>query len=291
MLTQQYDSTSCWVRRDEYTADRKYYQVDLGLVEIPINIPQDAEEVNLSHNQINMIKAHTFVRLLQCTKLDLDSNMISEVENGGFNGLSAVTDLDIGNNRLQFLYLNTFSDMKNCKMLHLLVFISLYHNNLRTLKAGTFQGLVAVKYLWINKNKINSIEDNTFSKLKELVSLQLSGNDLETLNQGMFYGLSSLRVLYLEGNDLKHLPVDVFTHLPRPLKLELHKDRQNLRKDNPFQCDADLGWLRQEELQGTITWYSRFSPHKLRCANRIDWDSWDCDLTLQHSRGRYISGE
>ena len=123
------------------------------------------------------------------------------------------------------------------------------------------------------------------------MSLQLSGNDLETLNEGMFYGLSSLRVLYLEGNDLKHLPVDVFTHLPRPLKLELHKDRQNLRKYNPLQCDADLCWLRQEELQGSITWYSRFSLHKLRCANGIDWDSWDCDLTLKHSRGRYISGE
>ena len=74
--------------------------MDLGLIEIPTNIPQDAEEVHLYHNQINMIKPHTFVRLLQCTKLDLDSNMISEVKNGGFNGLSAVTDLDIGNNRL-----------------------------------------------------------------------------------------------------------------------------------------------------------------------------------------------
>ena len=155
MRTQQYDSTSCWVRRDEYTADRKYYKVDLGLIEIPTNIPQDAEKVHLSYNQINMIRVHTFVSMLQCTKLDLDSNRISEVENGAFNGLSAVTDLDNGNNRLQFLYLNMFSDMKNCKMLQLL------HNDISDIESESFNGLSQVQYLSLYHNNLITLKAGT----------------------------------------------------------------------------------------------------------------------------------
>ena len=81
LLTQQYKSTLCedwfmfeWPEpRDEYT-DRKYYKMALGLIEIPTDIPEDSIEVYLSYNNITKIKANTFSRLANCTRLFLQRN-------------------------------------------------------------------------------------------------------------------------------------------------------------------------------------------------------------------------
>ena len=80
----------------------------------------------------------------------------------------------------------------------------------------------------------------------------------------MFSGLESLEALHLTYSHLTTLPADVFSHLPRPLELGL--------QGNQRQCNAAVCWVKQEELQGTIT-----IQHKPICANGVEWDSWTCD--------------
>ena len=129
-----------------------------------------------------------------------------------------------------------------------------------------FQGLVSLEYLEIHFNIISFIEDNTFANLMRLKELNLAVNRLESLGPGIFCGLDSLSWLDLRENRLTTLPVDVFNHLPHPLQLKLN--------NNSLQCDAALCWLRQEELNGTITWYP-FGGRPI-CANEVSWEKWRC---------------
>ena len=235
----------------DYAADKKYNKVNLTLTGIPADIPAEATEVHLQWNNITIIEGNVFSRLTQCSVLELDHNEINEIESGAFNGLSKLKDLRLSSNRLS------------------------------KLSIGTFQGLVTVEELWVNYNRINTIEDNTFANLKKLRIIWLDNNHLDTLTPGMFAGLDSLEHLTLELNSLTKLPADVFSHLPRPLTLGLQDAVFHRTPDNELQCDAELCWLKQEELQGNITWYIYCKypsyPYKPRCADGIVWDTWICD--------------
>ena len=118
-------------------------------------------------------------------------------------------------------------------------------------------------------NNINLIEDNAFIGLKSLEDLDLHSNKLETLTPGIFCFLDSLRKLNLKKNRLTSLPADVFNHLPRPLRVDV--------SDNPLECDAALCWLKQEELNGNITYLNYLG--RPTCAKEVNWFTWFCNET------------
>ena len=250
MMTQQLGSNLCQQPRDEYTVDRKYYNVSQGLTEIPTNIPEDAVEVYIGGNAIDTLKANAFSGLSACIILELDDNEISEVEPGAFNGLGNVTRLILRNNWLN------------------------------SLKVGMFEGLVAVDYLSCFRNRISAIEDNTFVILMRLKYLFLGHNHLLSLSPGAFCGLQSIDVLWLQSNRLTSLPEDAFRHLPRPLKLFV--------SGNLLQCDADLCWLKYEELNGTITWIDGVYNSPPTCVKAVNWDIWSCNDTGEVSNVQHV---
>ena len=132
---------------------------------------------------------------------------------------------------------------------------------------------MAIQRLEIQSNNLSSIEDNTFLNLNKLEALFLLNNNLKTLSSSVFCGLTSLNALHLELNHLSTLPADVFSHLPRPLILGL-TFHPNDTLYNLLKCDSQLCWLKQEELQGNITWKTWFVVSKPRCADGTNWDSW-----------------
>ena len=147
-----------------------------------------------------------------------------------------------------------------------MTWLNLADNQLTSLKVGMFQGLVVLEYLILSGNNISSIEDNTFVNLTRLEGLFLNGNRLESLSPGTFCGLESIVELSLSNNRLTSLPQDVFIPLPRPLSPN--------PSGNPPQCYSALCWLKQEELNGTIKFYSFSKPS---FANGVNWDSWSCN--------------
>ena len=298
--------------RDEYTADREYWKWNQNLKEIPNDIPADALKVDIAFNDITTVRANVFAHLTQCKILHLGTNGISEIEPGAFNGLIALTNFEIWRSELERLFANMFSNLKNCRHMRIQLsritevepgsfngLTSLRHlylsrnDRLNILRAGMFHGLIAIHTLWVSHNGINTIDDGTFANLKTLEVLFMNQNDLETLRLGIFFGLVSLKNLYLDRNRLTTLSADVFRHLSRPLKLTLHNKVANLTTDNPLKCDVRLCWLKQEELQGNITWsyYDTDSspdrPFKPRCTDGIDWETFTClekgDVSQSHN--------
>ena len=203
------------VPRDEFTTDRKYYKIRQELTEIPSDIPANAVWVYITHNSITKVEANGFSRLSNCIRLYLNNNHIKEVESGSFNGLNRLEQLDLGFNQVTLL------------------------------KEVMFQGLETVQEINFYSNSMNFIADNAFANLQNLERLVLGRNNINTLSSKSFSGLHSLKHLLLHENNITSLPEDVVNHLPRPLQLGIFS--------NPLRCDANLCWLKEEMLQGTIT--------------------------------------
>ena len=283
VLTHQYKSTVG-------QSGQKYFKWDNRLTEIPADIPPGVVEVTIYSQSITTIKTNTFLQLSQCARLRLGPK-IFEIESGAFNGLTALTYLSLGY-RLERLYINMFSGISSCEILDLgrnqiseiepgsfskmnnLDTLYLNSNSLTTLKAGTFQGLLSARTLILENNTIKLIKEDAFISLKTIEKLDLSRNLLEILNPVTFCGLDSLRRLSLKRNRLTTLSADVFNHLPRPLSLDL--------TGNQLECNATLCWLKQEELDGTITWNDDVYNFLPKCANEENWHTWYCSKTSNY---------
>ena len=254
MLTHQYKSTFGQSRYDRF---------DDELTEIPTDIPSKVFIVRIYSNKLTTIKAHTFSQLSWCKGLGLGSN-ISEIEPGSFNGLGNLEGLVLNDNRLTALRSDMFRVLSKCTTMYL------HDNRISEVETGSFNGLSAVRDLKLDRNRLERLHKNMFSSLASCTHLNLRVNLIRVIEPGSFNGLNNVEQLDLRDNRLTAIPADVFVHLPRPLELDI--------SDNRLQCDAALCWLKQEELNGTITW-SYFNINKPKCANEVNWDSWNCDDT------------
>ena len=134
------------------------------------------------------------------------------------------------------------------------------------------------KTISLYRNKIQVIEDGTFSGLDKLKTLVLSQNNISELSEGMFTGLISLQTLYLQGNRLATISSDAFSQLYRPFTLVLSDSRIPASQRNPLQCNTDLCWLKQELVDRTIYLDTRYNHFKhILCSNGGNWDTWTCN--------------
>ncbi|KAK2166646.1 hypothetical protein LSH36_37g12040 [Paralvinella palmiformis] len=80
-----------------------------------------------------------------------------------------------------------------------------------------------VRYLYLNRNKIQLIRNGAFRNLTNLETLSLASNELTSLRQETFFGLNILKTLILVGNPVYVLRVDTFDGnvLPRLENLDL----------------------------------------------------------------------
>ncbi|XP_056237734.1 toll-like receptor 21 [Seriola aureovittata] len=89
----------------------------------------------------------------------------------------------------------------------------------------SFVHLPKLKYLRIDDNPVNTIDQSAFQNLHQLQSLNLSVNNISELNPYLFKELHNLTFLLLSDNKLKQLPEGIFS---ATLNLNTLNMRQNL---------------------------------------------------------------
>lgn len=157
---------------------------------------------------LTTLRAGDFDGLPAMTTLDLSENELTELPEGVFAGLSGLVRLWIEKNRLTHLPEGVFADLSG------LEFLRLNHNQLTELPENLFAGLTGLdSWLMLHDNQLTELPAGIFASLSGVEVLRLDGNRLTELPEGVFSNLSSLTELDLSENLLAALPEGVFSEL------------------------------------------------------------------------------
>ncbi|XP_030636510.1 SLIT and NTRK-like protein 1 [Chanos chanos] len=130
---------------------------------------------------------------LNAHELNLRDNNIHTVKKNQLRGYSSLNLLDLGG------------------------------NNIKMIENGTFQNLTELRWLYMDKNYLDTLMAEMFVGLQNLEYLSLEYNDIHLIMPGTFSPMPNLRVLFLNNNLLKSLPVDVFVGISLS-KISLHNN-------------------------------------------------------------------
>ena len=166
-----------------------YKRIRSGLAEVPDDIPDDIDQIDLSENQITALRNTSFVNLTECNSMIINRNNIKHIDIGTFRYMKHLGDLQ------------------------------LYVNQLIEITQGMFEGLGSLRLLNLQTNQISVIGSRTFYGLNSLIYLALDVNHLTELREDMFEGLTSLKRLGVFHNRLQTLSSKVFDIFLRPLEL------------------------------------------------------------------------
>ncbi|KAI1731910.1 leucine rich repeat domain-containing protein [Ditylenchus destructor] len=196
---------------------------DRGLKQIPLNLPSTTTELRLEGNRIAFIPNHAFRNLRNLVRLDLSKNVIQDITEDAFFGLSS---------------LNT---------------LMLFANNLTELPPQLFRPLISLQLLLLNTNKLQCLRKEVFKGLNKLNLLSLYDNQIKSIQNGTFSDLHSLQTLHLARNPLicdcnlewlaellSEKPMETSgarCHLPK----RLSKRRLGSIPPNKFRCKEMLG--------------------------------------------------
>ncbi|MBN3312862.1 SLIK1 protein, partial [Atractosteus spatula] len=126
-------------------------------------------------------------------------------------------ELNLRNNSIHTIKKNHFHDYRNLTVLHL------GGNNIKLIENSTFQNLTELRWLYMDKNYLDSLIPEMFIGLQNLEFLSLEYNNIQLILAGTFNPMPNIRVLLLNNNLLKSLPVDVFLGVSLS-KISLHNN-------------------------------------------------------------------
>ena len=183
----------------------------------------------LSGENITALAAGDFEGLTALTSLDLSRNGLTALPADVFNGLTALTSLALNRNGLTALPADVFEGLTA------LTSLDLSFNDLATLDGDVFDGLTLLEQLYLGENDLATLPADVFDGLTSLEGLHLSYNDLATLLADVFDGLTALTDLSLSANDLTTLPDDVFDGLTALTDLSLSGNDLTTLPDDVFE--------------------------------------------------------
>ncbi len=146
----------------------------------------------------------------------LNQKSITALAAGDFDGLTALTVIDLTDNPVTALPAGVFDELTA------LLALGLSDNSLTGLPADVFDKLTALQQLFLNGNSLTGLPAGVFDELTALTELYLHGNSLTALPADVFDELTALLLLYLHGNSLTALPADAFDELAALQQLHLH---------------------------------------------------------------------
>ncbi|XP_025933169.1 toll-like receptor 13 [Apteryx rowi] len=227
LLTDLYQSSFADLGRLQ-TLNLRNNHVSVLFSDVFSNLSQ-LQTLDLGGNNIRHLTGKSFQGLCSLRKLYLDGNHIQEISSDIFRPVQATLEvLDLRGNKLQYITKQQ-SQQPPFMYLHRLYDLKLQAQQpygLKIIPYKFFQGLTALRALFLSQNKLLSIPSDVFDDLAQLQYLTLadSSNGMQDLPPGIFKNLSRLETLDLENVGLHSLTLEVFGNLSRLETLKLAKN-------------------------------------------------------------------
>ncbi|XP_063060372.1 leucine-rich repeat and fibronectin type III domain-containing protein 1 [Engraulis encrasicolus] len=164
------------------TIDRK--TVELRLTDNFITVIRRKDFLNmtslvhltLSRNTISQIAPQAFVGLRALRALHMDSNRLTVIKSEHLKGLMNLRHLILGNNQIHSIAATCFDEFVST-----IEDLDLSYNNLRTLPWDAIARMTNINTLSLDHNLIDYIKAGTFTMLTKLVRLDMTSNRLHKL--------------------------------------------------------------------------------------------------------------
>ncbi|KAJ1164163.1 hypothetical protein NDU88_004608 [Pleurodeles waltl] len=175
-------------------------------------LPKATTHFYSRYNKIGRITKNDFANQNNLKKIDLTSNVITDIDEDAFRGLPNLEELVLRDNRIRQLP----------ELPHTLIFIDVSHNRLgrKGIKEETFKEMANLNHLYLSGNELDHIP---LPLPESLQSLHLQDNNIQEMHEDTFcnvkdvsYVRRALEDIRLDGNpiNLSKTP-QAFMCLPR----------------------------------------------------------------------------
>ncbi|XP_023931592.1 leucine-rich repeat-containing protein 4C-like [Lingula anatina] len=211
----------CTIHNDSLRREVLYNCSNSKLYGVPMDIPANVTDIDLSYNRITRIRSGNFAHLRNLSRLNLSDNRIGSLELGAFVDVPNLRVLNLRSNYLRMDYESfprgVFKNLPQLQWLDLKNNTNRYPKEnydfsgdngrctLKKLSKNVFYNLrySQLEHLDLAFCELYKIDNFTFSFLPMIKTLDLSGNKYLGLKRlgGVFYGLqnSSLERLILNA--------------------------------------------------------------------------------------------
>lgn len=197
--------------------------------------------INLSTNKIRCAEHAAFFNLRSLYEIDLSFNELRNLSENLFEHLPNLLKLDVTFNKLVTFSLKCFKHVSNAstpmsinisnnaihhfdgELSTYLYIYSLDVSNNHLVDTQSFRNIgYSLRVLYLNGNRIGSLNNHALGDLPAMEILNLSHNNLTTLGRRTFQGLTNLQELDLSHNAIESLQVEQFSKLLRLRYLRLN---------------------------------------------------------------------
>lgn len=238
-------STACYIERFPYTDPR---QKEFDFV-VDYTLPGDIKWVEFdTRNVVEYIPKSIFTEFPTMRTLIMTTN-VSELNPGDFDHANTLEELRLSNNNIKIIKYGVFSrhpisllnndDVVPFKRLK---YLFVDKNEIYEIEDNSFEGLTELTGLTLTRNKLSFIKERTFAGLLNLHTLALDNNDIATIESGAL-DMPGLTNLILRSNRLTHLPDSIFSRLPSLQYLHLDHNKLNRLTDNLFDGLSRLSYI------------------------------------------------
>ncbi|XP_037385570.1 CD180 antigen [Talpa occidentalis] len=280
----------------EKEANMTYNCENLGLREIPDNLPNTTEFLEFGFNFLPTIQNATFIRLIDLVFLDLTRCQINWIHEDTFQRHHQLNTLVLTGNPLIFMAETSLNGPMSLKHLFLtqtgitnLEFIPVHNlENLESLHLGG-NHLSSIKFpenfptqnlkvLDFQNNAIHYISSEDMGPLKQATNLSLNfnGNDIKGIEPGAFHSKNFQSLKFGGSLNLSVILTGLQNSTAQSLWLGTFEDIIN--EDITSAMFEGLCDMSVESINLQKHHFSDFSPATFRCFNRLQ----ELDLTQTH---------
>lgn len=161
----------------------------------------NSQRIELRHLEIPKITKNMLKNATNISSIDFQSNKITEIENGSFDGNEKLEKIDLMANCLTEIAKELFSG--DFPELHE---INLSFNAITVVETASFDHVVKLKSIDLSNNCIRHLHSNLFRQCNQLREVHLQGNEIEKIEFHLFESMTKLNLLNLSYNSLETIP-------------------------------------------------------------------------------------